>query len=46
MVTATKFGKGDTVKLELLGPDAPQWRASNLPFTVAASDLSAVLPTR
>jgi hypothetical protein len=41
-----EFAKGDTVKLELMGRDAPQWRASNAPFTVEVSDLSAVLPAR
>jgi predicted acyl esterase len=40
-----EFAKGDTVKLELLGRDAPYYRASNTPFTVEISDLSAVLPT-
>ncbi len=41
-----EFAKGDTVKLELLGRDAPQWRASNAPFTVEVSNLTAALPTR
>jgi hypothetical protein len=41
-----EFAKGDTVKLELMGRDAPQWRASNAPFTVEVSGLSAVLPAR
>jgi predicted acyl esterase len=41
-----EFAKGDTVKLELLGRDAPQWRASNSPFSVEVSDLSAALPAR
>jgi predicted acyl esterase len=40
-----EFAKGDTVKLELLGRDAPYYRASNYPFSVEVSDLSAVLPT-
>jgi predicted acyl esterase len=29
-----EFAKGDTVKLELLGRDAPYYRASNYPFSV------------
>jgi hypothetical protein len=33
------------VKLELLGRDAPYYRAGNYPFSVEVSDLSAVLPT-
>ncbi|HEU0166254.1 MAG TPA: CocE/NonD family hydrolase [Chloroflexota bacterium] len=41
-----EFAKGDTVKLELMGRDAPQWRASNAPFTVEVSDLSALLPAK
>ena len=41
-----EFAKGDTVKLELLGRDAPQWRASNAPFTVEVSNLTAKLPTK
>jgi fermentation-respiration switch protein FrsA (DUF1100 family) len=42
-----EFANGDTGKLELLGRDAPYYRASNpqFPFTVQVSDLSAVLPT-
>jgi predicted acyl esterase len=40
-----EFAKGDTVKLELLGRDAPHYRASNFPFSVEVSNLSAVLPT-
>lgn len=40
-----EFAKGDTVKLELLGRDAPYYRASNSSFTVAVSDLSVTLPT-
>ena len=39
------FAAGDTVKLELLGRDAPYYRASNIPFTVQLSDLSVTLPT-
>ena len=41
-----EFAKGDTVKLELLGRDAPQWRASNSPFTVEVSNLTVALPAR
>jgi predicted acyl esterase len=42
-----EFAKGDTVKLELMGRDAPYYRATNkeFPFTVKVSNLSAVLPT-
>jgi predicted acyl esterase len=42
-----EFAQGDTVKLELLGRDAPYYRATNpqFPFTVKVSNLSAVLPT-
>jgi predicted acyl esterase len=40
-----EFAKGDTVKLELLGRDSPYYHASNVPFTVEVSDLTAVLPT-
>jgi predicted acyl esterase len=41
-----EFAKGDAVKLELLGRDAPYYRASNTPFTVEASDVSVHLPAR
>ena len=40
-----EFAKGDTVKLQLLGRDAPYYRASNFPFTVEVTSLSASLPT-
>ena len=40
-----EFAKGDTVKLELLGRDAPYYRASNSSFTVEVSNLSVILPT-
>ena len=40
-----EFAKGDTVKLELLGRDEPYYRASNTPFSVEISNLSAALPT-
>jgi predicted acyl esterase len=41
-----EFAEGDTVKLELLGRDAPYYRASNTPFTVEVSNLTVALPTR
>jgi predicted acyl esterase len=41
-----EFAKGDTVKLELLGRDAPYYRPDNTPFSVEVSNLSAVLPAR
>ncbi len=40
-----EFAAGDTVKLELLGRDAPYYRASNGAFTVEVSNLTATLPT-
>jgi predicted acyl esterase len=40
-----EFLTGDTVKLELLGRDAPYYRASNGTFTVEISDLTVSLPT-
>jgi hypothetical protein len=42
---AYEFANGDTVKLELLGRDAPYYRPDNSPFTVELTNLSAVLPT-
>jgi predicted acyl esterase len=39
-----EFAKGDTVKLELLGRDAPYYRASNTSFTVEVSNLTVSLP--
>jgi fermentation-respiration switch protein FrsA (DUF1100 family) len=39
------FAAGDTVKLQLLGRDAPYYRASNGTFTVAISNLIVSLPT-
>jgi predicted acyl esterase len=40
------FAKGDTVKLQLLGRDAPYYRASNNnTFIVEVSNLTATLPT-
>jgi hypothetical protein len=40
-----EFPAGDTVKLQLLGRDAPYYRASNFPFSVEVSSLSVSLPT-
>jgi predicted acyl esterase len=40
-----EFAAGDTVKLELLGRDAPYYRASNGVFTVEVSNLTASLPS-
>jgi fermentation-respiration switch protein FrsA (DUF1100 family) len=40
-----RFAAGDTVKLQLLGRDAPYYRASNGTFTVAVSNLTVSLPT-
>jgi predicted acyl esterase len=40
-----EFAKGDTVKLQLLGRDAPYYRASNFPFSVEVSNLTVSLPT-
>ena len=40
-----QFAAGDTVKLELLGRDAPYYRASNGTFTVALSNVTVSLPT-
>ena len=39
-----EFAAGDTVKLELLGRDAPYYRASNGVFTVEVSDVTVSLP--
>ncbi len=39
------FAAGDTVKLQLLGRDAPYYRASNGIFSVEASDVTVILPT-
>jgi predicted acyl esterase len=41
---AYEFAKGDTVKLQLLGKDAPYYRASNGTFTVEASNTQISLP--
>jgi predicted acyl esterase len=40
-----RFPAGDTVKLELLGRDAPYYRASNASFTVETSAVNVTLPT-
>ena len=40
-----EFAKGDTVKLQLLGRDAPYYRASNGTFAVEIKNLSVSLPT-
>jgi predicted acyl esterase len=39
------FPAGDTVKLQLLGRDAPYYRASNGTFSVQVSELAVSLPT-
>lgn len=39
------FPAGDTVKLQLLGRDAPYYRASNGTFSIEASDVTVSLPT-
>ena len=40
-----EFAAGHTVELQLLGRDAPYYRASNFPFTVEVSNLTISLPT-
>ena len=40
-----EFAKGDTVKLQLLGRDAPYYRASNGAFSIEVSSLTVSLPT-
>jgi pimeloyl-ACP methyl ester carboxylesterase len=40
-----QFAAGDTVKLELLGRDAPYYRASNGVFSIQVSNLTISLPT-
>lgn len=42
---AYAFAPGDTVKLELLGRDAPYYRASNGVFSLEVSNLTISLPT-
>ncbi|HEX9481634.1 MAG TPA: CocE/NonD family hydrolase [Solirubrobacteraceae bacterium] len=39
------FAAGDTVKLQLLGRDAPYYRASNGTFSIEASNVTVTLPT-
>jgi predicted acyl esterase len=39
------FAPGEEIKLELLGRDAPAYRASNVPFTVEVSNLLLSLPS-
>jgi predicted acyl esterase len=41
-----RFRRGHRVRLELLGRDAPTYRASNGAFTVTVSRLRVTLPTR
>lgn len=41
-----EFAKGDTVKLQLLGRDAPYYRASNGTFAVEAQKVTVLLPRR
>ena len=40
-----EFAAGDTVKLQLLGSDAPYYRASNGVFAIEVSNLTVSLPT-
>ncbi|MCW3029350.1 MAG: X-Pro dipeptidyl-peptidase domain protein [Solirubrobacterales bacterium] len=40
-----EFAKGDTVKLQLLGRDAPYYRASNGAFSIEVTNVTASLPT-
>jgi fermentation-respiration switch protein FrsA (DUF1100 family) len=40
-----QFAAGDTVKLQLLGRDAPYYRASNGTFTIQLSNVTVTLPT-
>ena len=40
-----EFPKGDTVKLQLLGRDAPYYRASNGAFSIEATNVTISLPT-
>jgi predicted acyl esterase len=40
-----EFPAGDTVKLQLLGRDAPYYRASNGAFSIEVSNLTVSLPT-
>jgi hypothetical protein len=43
---AWRFARGHTVRLDLLGRDAPTYRPSNGTFRVAVSRLRVALPTR
>jgi fermentation-respiration switch protein FrsA (DUF1100 family) len=40
-----QFAAGDTVKLQLLGRDAPYYRASNGTFAIEVQNLTVTLPT-
>jgi predicted acyl esterase len=40
-----EFAKGDTVKLQLLGRDAPYYRASNGSFSIEAANVTVSLPS-
>jgi hypothetical protein len=40
-----EFAAGDTVKLQLLGRDAPYYRASNGTFSIEAQNVTVSLPT-
>jgi pimeloyl-ACP methyl ester carboxylesterase len=40
-----EFAAGDTVKLQLLGRDAPYYRASNGTFSIEATNVTVSLPT-
>ena len=40
-----EFAPGDTVKLQLLGRDAPYYRASNGTFAIEATNVTVSLPT-
>jgi pimeloyl-ACP methyl ester carboxylesterase len=43
--TGYEFPAGDTVKLQLLGRDAPYYRASNGTFAIEATNVTVSLPT-
>jgi fermentation-respiration switch protein FrsA (DUF1100 family) len=43
---AYRFAKGHTIKVEVLGRDAPTYRASKTAFSVKVSALTVSLPTR
>lgn len=42
---AYEFASGDTIKLQLLGRDAPYYRASSTAFSVEVSNVTVSLPT-